>query len=285
MPGRERGTRYRYHAIEDGLWDDPKLEGTPFEERGFFAYLCANYRSRPAGIYRATDEQFAADTTLPAARVRAYLADLHQRGGIVRDGAWIFLPGYWARQAHNPGMIVAARSDVQNCTSEIICAAFLKKYPLHSEWLPNGCPTVAQRFANGGQKIGSPDQTRPDQTRPEKTSTSHPPRALPAEAPWGTPEALALKYNQEATDNCPAVTTLSTSRRKKALQALRQFPDETWWAATFAQYHRSRFLSGRSTPSNGHGNFQPDFDWLLSVGKDGVENSVKVHDGRYCDAG
>ena len=165
MPGRDRGTRYRYHAIEDGLWDDPKLEGTPFEERGFFVYLCANYRSRPAGIYRATDEQFAADTTLPLARVRAYLADLHQRGGIVRDGAWIFLPGYWARQAHNPGMIVAARSDVQNCTSEIICAAFLKKYPLHSEWLPNGCPTVAERFANGGQKIGSPDQTRPDQTR------------------------------------------------------------------------------------------------------------------------
>jgi len=28
-------------------------------------------------------------------------------------------------------------------------------------------------------------------------------------------------------------------------------------------------------------NQQRDFDWLLSTGKDGTENAVKVHDGAF----
>ena len=72
----------RYHPIEDGLWDDPKLEGCSFEEHGFFAFLCSNHRQRPSGIYRATDGQLAADTGLPVKRVtsgdcRLHLQSLH----------------------------------------------------------------------------------------------------------------------------------------------------------------------------------------------------------------
>jgi len=111
------------------------------------------------------------------------------------------------------------------------------------------------------------------------------PRALPESAPWPSPLALFLKYNREATDNCPAITSVSPGRVKKAQEYLAMFPDEDWWTRTFRQYHRSRFLNGTEERTNGHKGFQPDFDWLLSKGKtDGIENCVKVHDGRYADA-
>lgn len=102
-------------------------------------------------------------------------------------------------------------------------------------------------------------------------------------AAWGTPEALAHLYNTSAPDNVSAVETLSPKRREKVRRALRQWPERAWWVETFAEYHRSRFLSGKSPPTPGHSRFQPDFDWLLTTGKDGSENVVKVHDGKYRD--
>ena len=100
-------------------------------------------------------------------------------------------------------------------------------------------------------------------------------------APWPSPEALADLYNRLTPDNVPPVKSLSTKRREQARKILRQFPDRAWWEETFARYHRSQFLSGRTTPSNGHAGFRPDFDWLLANGKTGTENCVKVHDGNY----
>ena len=109
------------------------------------------------------------------------------------------------------------------------------------------------------------------------------PRALPESVEWGSSYCLILKYNKEAPDNVPSVRSLSEARVTRERQFLRMFPDEQWWTVTFRQYHLSRFLSGRSDNGNGHKAFQPDFDWLLSKGKDGIENCVKVHDGRYRD--
>jgi hypothetical protein len=144
----------RYHPIEDGLWDDPKFDATndlpeaPGEERGFFAFLSSNKMQRHAGIYRATDEELSAGSRIPMKRVQVYLTDLGHRGLIVRDGAWVFCPGYWKRQAHNPGMMSAARSIIQSCTSIKILKAFIERYPLHKEWLPNGWQTVGEPLGN-----------------------------------------------------------------------------------------------------------------------------------------
>ncbi len=98
-----------------------------------------------------------------------------------------------------------------------------------------------------------------------------------------TAEALVDLYNRLTPDNCPAVKTLSPSRRMKARKYLAMFPKREWWEAVFEQYRHSRFLQGLGTKTNGHESFTPDFDWLLSRGKDGTENCVKVHDGRYRD--
>ena len=50
----------------------------------------------------------------------------------------------------------------------------------------------------------------------------------------------------------------------------------------YAEYHQSTFLQGLRAQA-GHERFKADFDWLLSQGKDGIENCVKVHDGKYRD--
>jgi len=100
-------------------------------------------------------------------------------------------------------------------------------------------------------------------------------------ASWPSPEALAAMYNRLTPDNCPAVETLSTRRRQRAQKWLRDFPQRSWWEQTFAEYHESRFLSGRTPPRVGHESFRPTFDWLLANGRDGAENAVKVHDGQY----
>lgn len=100
-------------------------------------------------------------------------------------------------------------------------------------------------------------------------------------AEWPSPEALVHLYNTEGPDNLPAVETLSLKRREAARRLLRQFPARAWWCEVFAEYKASRFLSGKTPPGNGHGNFKPDFDWLMQTGKKGAENAVRVHDGVY----
>lgn len=120
----------------------------------------------------------------------------------------------------------------------------------------------------GSEGIGS------DQGSDRSKDLSSPPRTL-------TADGLIDLYNELAPDNVPAVATRSPERLRKARQYLAKFPQETFWRAVFAQYRKSDFLCGRTAKRPGHETFTPDFDWLLSKGKDGTENAVKVHDGRY----
>lgn len=163
----------RYHPLEEGLWDDPKFDpapgvpDAPFEERAFFAYLFSNPRQRPSGVYRVTDGQLAEGSRLPLKRVVAYLADLHRRALIVRDGAWIFLPGYLKRQSHGPRLLVSAERDVQSCESIVILNAFAQSYPLFNKWSKDRLETVTRRSGNGVPNLPPQSSTRavPEQSR------------------------------------------------------------------------------------------------------------------------
>ena len=147
--------RSRYHPIEDGLWDDDKFDGlgdlpeAGFVERALFAYLCSNHRQRPSGIYRATDAQLSAGCRLPETEVRTYLASLALRGLIVRDGSWLYLPGYLRRQAHNPRVLGAVESQIKTCTSTVILTSFAGHYPL----LHRCYQTVGKRSRNSYQTV------------------------------------------------------------------------------------------------------------------------------------
>jgi hypothetical protein len=97
---------------------------------------------------------------------------------------------------------------------------------------------------------------------------------------WGTPEALKLLYNELTPDELPAVKILSPARIAKCKKYLAMFPERAWWVETFEQIKASLFLRGLK-PGKGHEHFKADFDWLLSKGKDGTENALKVNEGKY----
>ncbi|HZP39843.1 MAG TPA: hypothetical protein VFE48_25505 [Methylomirabilota bacterium] len=109
--------------------------------------------------------------------------------------------------------------------------------------------------------------------------------AAPTPAPepaWGTVEALVALYNAAVPPELPRVQSLSPARRRKAAAALRLFPTRAFWDQVFREYGQSAFLRGLQN-GPGHESFRADFDWLLAKGKDGTENVVKIHDGKYRD--
>ena len=110
----------------------------------------------------------------------------------------------------------------------------------------------------------------------------HPTASDNGSGAWTSPAALVALYNTEAPDECPSVQTLDATRRRKARAYLAEFPEQAWWSAVFVQIGASRFLRGLK-PGPGHEHFVADFDWLLTKGKDGSSNAVKVKDGRYHD--
>jgi len=118
-------------------------------------------------------------------------------------------------------------------------------------------------------------------TTPHKVLRKPTGGGIPKTGEWPSVEAFVSLYNEQTPDECPAVQPpISENRQKKARLYLKQFPEQIYWEEVYQQIHASQFLKGLR-PSNGHGNFRADFDWLLSKGKDQTENFVKVHDGKY----
>ena len=77
---------------------------------------------------------------------------------------------------------------------------------------------------------------------------------------------------------------LSPKRNSKATACLKKvLPGCGDWQQVFVEIQQSRFLRGQR-PTPGHALFRADFDWLLSVGKDGTENVMKVLAGKYRDS-
>jgi len=145
-----------YHPLYSGLWNDDKLEGLPFENKGFYAYLFANERTRPSGIYRATDEQIAADTELPLAKVRAYLSSLADRRRIIRDGSWVFVRKRFKRTPKSPRMLQAVETDLEQCSSVLIVNDFFETYPLFKQRLPDRWQTVSRPSPDSQPTVNRP---------------------------------------------------------------------------------------------------------------------------------
>lgn len=184
----------RYHPLYDGVWNDDAFDATdqlpaaPFEERAFFVFLFANHRQRPSGIYRVTDQQLAVDTDLDLGIVRSYLVSLATRRRIVRDGSWLFVRGYLARQPNHANMLKAARVTVDECSSEPILMAFSARYPHLKGWVVDRLATLrgpaplmdtaslhiqalTQPSANGHPMVNQPINEFRPQSSTEQSST------------------------------------------------------------------------------------------------------------------
>lgn len=123
-----------------------------------------------------------------------------------------------------------------------------------------------------------PDQTDPDLIKKKKEDNTCHLAAVPPK--WPHAELLIKKYNDETPEQLPAVEKITPARLKKAREYLRIFPQELFWTEAFQEISKSDFLLGRKN-GTGHETFKANFDWLLSKGKDGTENIVKVFEGRY----
>jgi hypothetical protein len=134
---------------------------------------------------------------------------------------------------------------------------------------------LRQSAANGGESrpVSNPN---PIQSEFESNNPSPAPREQ-----WGTPDALVALYNRLVPEGHPRVTRFSPERRRKAALYLRNFPEQSFWVRVFSEIRHSAFLQRGSQTSP---NFRGDFDWLLTKGKDGTENAVKVAEGKYRDA-
>lgn len=141
------------------------------------------------------------------------------------------------------------------------------------------------RYASSIPRSKAKSKVKQSPSRGKARSSPVIPKSEEGECKGGdalTPETLVELYNKLTPDECPAVTTLSPGRRAKAKQYLTAFPKVEFWEQVFRRVHESKFLRGHAN-SNGHGSFRFDFDWMLTKGKDGSENAVKVFEGRYTD--
>ena len=127
------------------------------------------------------------------------------------------------------------------------------------------------------------EEKRGDKKRGEENIPPTPLKRGEGNDVWPSPKLLIELYNKEAADELPAVERLTPARTKRANEYLRVFPGEDFWYEVFQETKKSSFLRGLR-PTTGHESFRASLDWLLTKGKDGIENAVKVFEGRYRDA-
>lgn len=271
-----------YRGIFSALPDDPEFQQLPANARLALYTVRICKEAGPAAIFRYYPSMLTAQTGLTPKALEAALKALEAGRWIEREG-----PILWVRNGlrYDPSFRL---SDQKHRKAVLTHVAGLPKLQIVLNFcnyyqLPRPFEGPSKTLRTGE---GEGDRDRDRDREGILPPLPPPPRAeepVVAAVVWGKPEDLVTMYNTETPDNVPAVEELSPKRREKALRALRQYTSQAWWKEVFAQYHRSRFLRGLTKPAEGHSSFRPDFDWLLSTGRSGVENYVRVHDGVYAD--
>lgn len=139
-----------------------------------------------------------------------------------------------------------------------------QQLPLSQPPEPEQPPAPARRRKRPGDAKQPPDTEQPTK--------------------WGTPEALMALYNANKLPPWIECVQLTSKRREKFRDSLKQFPDEDfWYAVLVVEPARSKFLRGDpKTRSPGHRGWRISLDWFCAT--DGqVENCQKVFEGRYRD--
>lgn len=276
-----------YRIVNSRVWNDEKFRTFSDDAQLLWLYCLTNPHMNSLGCYVISKATIADDLQWPTRRL---------------DRAFSELLAKHVLSYHEPTRLLLIRNYLRynktfkNEASKIAVLRQipqLPKSPILNEFiaLAKDSLNVSETLANLYLKVGSlipilipiPILTHKneDNTSPADAGGDI---AMPSVSTnnWGTPEALVALYNAETPDECPAVDKLSPARRKKATLYLRQFPDRQFWLDTFRQIGASSFLRGLK-PAPGHEHFRASLDWLLTKGKDGVENVVKTWEGRYSD--
>jgi hypothetical protein len=289
----------RFRKIAPRIWNDAKFREVSDDAKLIFFLLLTHPHMTALGAMRATEAGLAAELGWFEERFHRSFAELLQRGMALYDerAAMIWLPNFLKYNSpENPNVVKSWQGSL-----DLLPECDLKAQVIHAcrrrlETLPEG---FAEGFTEGFAKPfrkSTPNQEQEPEHEPQKED--HSPLLSPSpdepedvlkdppedngHNPWPSPEALMAKYNAGTPPCVPKVRTLSPARRQRAQRYLTLFPEESFWGDIFAEYHHSSFLQGVRAQA-GHERFKADFDWLLSQGKDGLENCVKVHEGKYRD--
>lgn len=267
-------SRGAYRSVFSALPDDPDFQRLSPHARLtlYTARLCRD--AGPSAIFRYYPSVLMAQTGLTAKQLDAALQELAAGRWVAYDEAVL-----WVRNGlrYDPNTSLADpkhRKGVERHLAELPKSPIVLTFCDYYE--------IARPFEGPSEALRSPFEAGKGIGKGKGIGNGSNPSPRAEEPTWPSPEELVALYNTTAPDECPEVTKLSPARRKKAQAYLAAFPERQFWEEAFAQIRASKFLRGLR-PSNGHERFVADFDWLLTKGKDGSENCVKVYEGKYHD--
>lgn len=91
------------------------------------------------------------------------------------------------------------------------------------------------------------------------------------------PFAEIQKLWAEILPNLPQPVKLTTARKAQIRARWSdELPDLESWRECFEYVAKSKFLTGRSPPTNGHPPFRATLDWVCKL-----DNLVKIYEGKY----
>jgi hypothetical protein len=257
-----------YRGVYSSLPDDPDFQRLTPHARLVFLVARVCSQAGPAAIFRYYPELLMVQTGLRGAVLETSLQELERENWIYREG-----PILWIRNGlrHDPTMRLSDRKHRKAVERAVECLPRLSIVLRFCDYYGIARPFEAPSRVGSPSPIPSPKKTEEDRV---PSNPSPPAEEL-------TSDGLMDMYNECTPDEMPAIETRSQERHRKARLYLAQFPKPEFWRQTFGMMHKSLFLRGLAPPKPGQKPFLADFDWLLSKGKDGTENVVKVHDGKY----
>lgn len=274
----------RYRKLDPRFWKDERIRTLDPPDKLISIYAFSAQSNR-IGCFSFSPGMAAEDTGIPGGTFRKRFRKVCNALSWEWDEAAgvVYIPTWWKyNPPENQNVLIGSLGDLGDVPHSPLVASFSRNLThLNEDLYGTFRDTLAKRYPqhweNQEQEQYQEQEHIPGAGAVTSTNGQGP------VASWPTPEALVELYHASIPPGHPRVTTLTAGRRKKAGTTLAQFSDREFWVTAFAEIARSSFLRGQR-PSPGHENFRADFDWLLSKGKDGTENVVKVAEGKYRDA-
>ena len=280
----------RYRRFDPRFWKDEKVRTLSLSEKTIAAY-CFTAQSNRIGLFSFSPWEACEDLDMPQKTFSQGFEN------VCRTLAWcydskariLYIPSWWKyNRPENTNNVIGNLKDLDDVPESPLIADFLAntKYLL-GELKQAFVHTLRQRYPEGYPQRSPSQEQYQEQEQEQKVKTS-PPADAGAIADsslngWGTPEALIALYNADTPTEFASVTTLSPGRRSKAKKYLSAFPQRDFWVQVFAECKVSLFLRGLTVGKDGRKFHGSTLDWLLTKGKDGTENCVKVAEGNYGD--
>lgn len=264
-------------SLYSAIFDDPDFQALPASARHVLltARLCQ--QAGPGAIFTCYPEVLARQTGLTARQVEGALKALERDGWIQREGLVLWVVN---GLRYDPTMHL---SDTKHQKAVARSVAALPRFSIVLKFCDYY--QIIRPFDGPSQGETTSALPKTEDRRPsteDRRPNNPSPPAGPEEPAWGRPSDLIALYNRLAPPELGRVEKVSEARKRKAAASLRQFPEREFWTRTFSELRFSAFLRGLK-PSPGHEHFRGDLDWILTKGKDGTENAVKVAEGKFRD--